>query len=98
MVVQFTEHEFALRDPITHAHHCTLLSGLLGAEDSTTYGINGVSPLSAINHFKMGNFQMPQDVMHVVLEGVLATETKLMLGSFMQEEELLSLDLLMNVC
>ena len=92
MVVQFTEHRFSLRDPITHADYCTLLSGPVGAEDSTTYIINGVSPLSSINHFQIGNFQMPRDVMHVVLEGVLATETKLMLGSFMQEEELFSLD------
>ena len=53
--------------------------------------------MSSINHFQIGNFQMSPDVMHVVLEGVLATETKIMLGSFMPEEELFSLDLL-NEC
>ena len=92
--MQFTEDEFTLRDPVTHAHHCALLNGPLRAEDSTTYGINGVSVLSSIDHFQIGNFQMPQDVMHVVLEGVLANETKVMLGSFIQEEKLFSLDLL----
>lgn len=36
---------------------------------------------------------MPQDVMHVVLEGVLAMETKIMLGSFL-EDGIISLHLL----
>ena len=37
---------------------------------------------------------MPQDVMHVVLEGVLAMEMKVLLKSFMIEEKFFSLDLL----
>ena len=37
---------------------------------------------------------MPQDVMHVVLEGVLAMERKVLLKSFTLEEKFFSLDLL----
>lgn len=43
--------------------------------------------------FQIANFQMPQDVMDVVLEGVLAMETKIMLGSFL-EDGIISLHLL----
>lgn len=56
--------------------------------------INGPSPLMKIDHFQLGNFQIPQDVMHVVFEGVLNTEVRLMLASFLSEEELFSVDLL----
>ena len=47
--------------------------------------------MNLIDHFKIANFQMPQDIMHVVLEGVLAMEVKLMLSNFL-ENGLLSLE------
>lgn len=72
-----------LREPATHDFHCSKLSGPLGAEDSVTYGINSTSPLNLISYFHVAKSQIPQDVMHVLMEGVLPLETKLMLSSFM---------------
>ncbi len=73
-----------MRDPVTHDSHCSFLSGALGSEDSVTYGINGQSPLNLIPGFHVANSQLPQDVMHVILEGLLPMETILMLASFME--------------
>lgn len=84
-----------MRDPATHDCHCSLLAGVLGSEDSTTYGVNGPSPLSLINYFSIANFQIPQDVMHVLFEGVLPLEVNLMLASFM-ESGLFTLEFLNN--
>ena len=81
---QFVEDEFLLRNPITHDIHCSKLSGPLSTEDSTTYGINSSCPLNAISHFYVAKSQIPQDVMHVLFEGVLPMETKLMLSGFME--------------
>lgn len=61
------------------------------SEDSTTYGINHRSPLNGIEHFHVANCQLPQDVMHVLLEGVIPLETKLMLSVFIYEEKYFSL-------
>lgn len=80
--MQFREEDFTLRDPKTHDSHCSLLQGALASEDSTTYGVNGPSCLNQIEHFHVASFQMPQDVMHIVLEGVLPLETRLLLASF----------------
>ena len=33
------------------------------------------SPLNSIEHFHVANSQIPQDFMHIVLEGVLPLET-----------------------
>ena len=59
------------------------LNGPLSAEDSVTYGNNATSPLNSIHNFHVAKSQIPQDVMHVLFEGVLPLETKLMLNSFM---------------
>jgi hypothetical protein len=84
-VFQFNEDEFQLRDPETHDYHCSLLDGPLSAEDSTTYGVNVPCPLNSINHFHVAHSQIPQDIMHVIIEGVLPMETKLMLNAFMDD-------------
>lgn len=91
--VQFSEDLFQLRDPLTYDNHCSLLNGPLSSEHSTTYGVTGPSPLNLIDHFHVANSQIPQDVMHVIFEGVLPMETKLMLSRFM-EDGYLTLDLL----
>ncbi len=75
-----------LRDVATHDEHCSKLDGPLSAEDSVTYGINAVSPLNAINNFHVANSQIPQDVMHVLFEGVLPLETKLLIGSLISDK------------
>lgn len=75
-----------MRDPVSHESHCSLLSGPLASEHSTTYGINEKSPLNEIKYFQLANFQMPQDIMHILLEGVLQLETKLMIKSFLEDK------------
>ena len=60
--------------PQSYDYHCTLLSGPLADQDSTTYGINNRSPLNDLKHFHAANFQLPQDIMHIVLEGVVPYE------------------------
>lgn len=84
-----------MRDPKTHDYHCSLLQGVLGSDDSVTYGVNSTSCLNRIKHFHVANFQMPQDVMHVILEGILPLETRLMLAGFI-EDGFLTLQLLNN--
>lgn len=81
ILLQFKD-EFILRDCASHDYYCSLLEGPFGSEDSVTYGINSISCLNKIKHFHVANFQMPQDVMHVILEGILPLETGLMLASF----------------
>ena len=82
-----------LRDCANHDLHCSLLTGALGAEDSTTYGINSSSPLNTIHHFHVANSQLPQDVMHILLEGVIPLETKLVIQSLI-EDGYITLDVL----
>ena len=82
-------------DPKTHDYHCFLLQGVLGPDDSVTYGVNSTSYLNRIKHFHVANFQMPQDVMHVILEEILPLETRLMLAGFI-EDGFLTLQLLNN--
>ena len=47
--------------------------------NSTTYGVNYRSSLNEIPLFNVADWQLPQDVMHVLLEGVLPLELKLFL-------------------
>lgn len=41
--------------------------------------------MNKIPHFSVASLQMPQDVMHVLLEGVLPLNVRLMLDSFIKE-------------
>lgn len=84
-IFQFVESDFTLRDPASHDYHCSLLDGTLGTEDSITYGVNHKSALNRIDFFHVANTQLPQDIMHVILEGVLNLETKLLLSSLVHE-------------
>ena len=65
---------------------CSLLDGPYSERDSTTYGVNSKSVLNDILHFHVANGQMPQDLMHVILEGVLPLEIKLMFKTFIYEK------------
>jgi len=85
-----------LRDSASYDHQCSLLDGPLASEYSTTYGINYRSPLNKIEHFHVANSQLPQDLMHVLLEGALPMEIKLMLNAFIYEKKYFSLALLNN--
>ena len=75
-----------MRTPDLYDYHCSLLSGPTATDDSVTYGINYKSPLNDIDNFHVANMQLPQDVMHVLFEGVLPFETKLMISAFIQEK------------
>lgn len=59
-----------------------------------TYGINYRSPLNEISGFHVAGGQMPQDIMHVLFEGVLHKEIQLLLKCFVGDEQYFSLDLL----
>lgn len=91
---QFTEEEFQLRTQSSYDYHCSLLSGITAETDSTTYGIRYRSALNEISHYHVANtMQMPQDVMHVIFEGVLAMETHMMLCTFFKKKYLSLSDL-----
>ena len=70
------------------------MDGPLAHSDSITYGINYRSPLNDIPYYHVANSQLPQDIMHVILEGVLSMETKLMLYTFTSNKKLFTIDFL----
>lgn len=80
------ETDFKLREPTSYDYQCSLLQGPLAAADSTTYGLNYQSPLNQIEGFHVANSQLPQDIMHVLFEGVIPKEIKLMLNAFMSKK------------
>ena len=55
------------------------MSGPLAETDSVTYGINFSSTLNSLAYFHVANNQLPQDVMNILLEGVLPYTMKLTL-------------------
>lgn len=79
--VQFTSKEFIPRTSEMYDYHCSMLDSPLYKEDSTTYGINFNSPLNQLSGFHVVD-QLPQDIMHVLLEGVIPYELSLMLAKF----------------
>ena len=93
-LIQFTEDEFVMRTPDNHDYHCSLLKGPLAAHDSVTYGVNAESPLNKLDGFHVANGQLPQDIMHVIYEGVLPLNIKLMLERFICTDKIFSLQFL----
>lgn len=87
---------FVLRTPATYDYHCSLLSGHLAVADSVTYGVNFQSTLNSLEYFHVANNQIPQDVMHILLEGVVPYTMKLMLHRFIFEKKYFTLDILNN--
>ena len=85
--MQFQAAEFTPRTKESYDYHCSLLTGPLAAEDSTTYGIVQSSPLNLIEDFHVVD-QLPQDIMHVLFEGVVPYELQLMLKHFVKEKYL----------
>ncbi len=55
-------------------------------EDSTTYGVNGSSPLNDIDNFHVID-HLPQDIMHVLFEGVVPYEITLLLKYFVLQKK-----------
>lgn len=85
-----------MRRPENHDYHCSLLQGPLATQDSITYGVNRESALNELDGFHVANGQLPQDIMHVLYEGVLPLNIRLMLGKFVLTEKFFSLQELNN--
>lgn len=66
---------------------------MLSREDSITYGVNFSSPLNNIHNFHVID-QLPQDIMHVLLEGVIPYELSLMLACFVVDDKYFTTDML----
>ena len=86
LLAQFKARDFTLRTPESYDYHCSLLDVPLCNEDSVTYGVNYSSTLNHIDNFHVVT-QLPQDIMHVLLEGVIPYELKLMLACFIMDEK-----------
>ena len=54
------------------------------------YGVTGTSTLNQLSNFHVVN-QLPQDIMHVLLEGVIPFEMTLMLKYFVVDQEYFSI-------
>ena len=80
--MQYKESGFVLRTPASYDYHCSLLSGPLAQADSVTYGVNYISALNRLQDFHVCNNQLPQDIMHIILEGVVPYTMKAMLHSY----------------
>ena len=90
--LQFREDMFVLRNPAAHDYHCSLLTGVLAETDSVTYGVNYKSVLNNLEDFHVCDGQVPQDMMHVLLEGVIPYTIKAMLQSFVSEKHFCTID------
>ena len=93
MASQFRANQFIPRTKEAHEYHCSLLDGPLAGQDSTTYGVNFRSPLNELDNFNVVH-NLPQDIMHILFEGVVPYEISLMLKSFIQTSKYFSLETL----
>ena len=94
--MQFLEEELTLRTKVAHRKQCNTMTGkdVSQAERqyySKVYGINRASAISHLDHFDLTE-QLPQDVMQVLLEGVVPLNTGLFLHHVIVEEGHISLD------
>lgn len=62
--------------------------------DSITYGVNYRSVLNDLMYFHVANNQLPQDVMHILLEGVIPYTIKHMLQTLICTKRYFTLSLL----
>ena len=83
---------FVLRTSESYDYHCSLMTGSLSEADSVTYGINYKSELNKLEDFHVCNNQLPQDVMHILLEGVIPYTVKAMLQSFICVKHFFTID------
>ena len=66
---------FTLREPVSHAYHCSVLDGPDSNKSSVEYGVNRLSLLDSLPYFS----GMPHDIMHDLFEGVIPYELKLLI-------------------
>ncbi len=82
-VLQFTEEDFEMRTQEQHTRQCSYIDrpGITASERehySMVYGINRTSILCQVPHFDV-TAQLPQDLMHILLEGVFPMHIGLLL-------------------
>jgi len=65
---------------------------MLAQVDSVTYGLNYRSALNELEDFHVCHFQLPQDMMHILLEGVIPYTMKAMLQSFVCVKRYFTID------
>ena len=81
----FKECYFEVRTPEDHKRQCDELErSALRSEVSKGYGINRKSILNSIPNFSVAQ-NLPHDIMHDLLEGVVPYELKLMLKYYVRE-------------
>ena len=90
LVFQYTESVFMLRTPSSYDYHCSL-SGPLAEADSVTYSVSYESVFNRLQDFHVCNNQLPQDIMHIILEGVVPYTMKAMLHSYIHVKEYFTL-------
>ena len=56
-----------------------------------TYGINNCSVLNKLDDFPVCNGQLPQDIMHVLIQGAIPYTLKAMLQSFISDKNYFSI-------
>lgn len=78
----FLESDFELRSPEIHQQHVENLST---GSNSVAYGINRQSSLDDIPNFSVVQ-NLPHDIMHDLLEGVIPYEMKLLLNHLINEK------------
>ena len=86
------EEQFHCRTVAEYNYHALLLTGPFSTHDSTTYGLNYPSPLNEVKFFHVCNGQLPQDIMHTLMEGVLLKEIQVMLERFIYVNHLFTLE------
>ena len=93
ILLKFLECNFTLRTPAAYDAQCDILENSRNSKDSVNFGINCCSELNKIEGFHVINSQLPQDAMHVILEGVLPMEIKSLLFVY-YERKIFTLDFL----
>ena len=61
--------------------------GSFADADSVTYGINYCSPLNKLEDYHVCSGQLPEDIMHILLEGAIPCTMKAMLQSFVNSKK-----------
>ncbi|XP_011883897.1 PREDICTED: uncharacterized protein LOC105571040 [Vollenhovia emeryi] len=92
----FSEDNFILRDYATHEDHIAAISELHVPKNTIDfwkkrYGINNRSPLLDIPNFDVTTC-LPQDTMHVLIEGIAVIACRKLLTFCIEEKHLFTLD------
>ncbi|XP_028419229.1 uncharacterized protein LOC114544960, partial [Dendronephthya gigantea] len=92
---KFLSEDFSERDLDNHRQICACIEDEDNALNireqlSTTYGVNRLSVLDKVQHFDVC-ICMPEDIMHILLEGLVPYETKLMLKYLIDESRCITL-------